>query len=514
MANDDEMKRAFYGALQNLMGERAGRGNPGGTKAEGIRKKLAAVAAPDAKPDENDEAAKKAVREVLSYRYFDDAEQSTLKRVLESFATFVPWLHEETEKLLKKDEDADEKKHAMTLEDFDAYCAEQGIELRYNVLSRHYDTGGIDAEDLVTDAYSNLVNVYTRVTPDICHSYAKRLSRMHSYNPVMERLSAVRWDGVDRVTTLCDAMRIDADDSLSRVLVRKWLCQAVALAQNEKDFGIAAQGVLVLQGPEGIGKSTLVQRLVFGDLDLWTDETLHVNDKDSKMHVTSKWIAEMPELGQVFRRNDADAIKRFLTAPRDSFRVPYAKDEETHPRRVSFFGTLNPKGGDYRYLSGDDTNRRFWTVIGHYPKGTKLDHKAINEMDMVQLWRQSFEDVRENGPSAYELTKAEQDALITRNKNYSKPLPAEEELRDIIAKADLTDIYGKAFYKLGLATATDIIKDNDSLKRFSIQQIGAALNKLGFEQDRRRRYNFWRPVYSETSVFGQAEKRAAKADEE
>ena len=60
--NNEEMKQAFYGALQNLMRDRAGRGNPGGTKAEGIRKKLAAVAAPDAKPDENDEAAKKAVR--------------------------------------------------------------------------------------------------------------------------------------------------------------------------------------------------------------------------------------------------------------------------------------------------------------------------------------------------------------------------------------------------------------------------------------------------------------------
>lgn len=487
-----------------MMRGRSERGGAGAKKAETISKRLAAVA--------HEEDVRDLVRDIVRYpvKYWTPEERNRLGEIFKSYGDIVePWIYDITEAA----DEGDEKKHAMTLEDFDGYLVEQGIELRYNVLARRYDTGGIDAADLVTDAYSALVNRYTRVTPDICDAYAKRISRMHSYNPVMERLQPVTWDGVDRVSILCDAMRIDEADTLSRALVRKWLCQAVALAQNEKDFGIAAQGVLVLQGPEGIGKSTLVQRLVFGDLDLWTDETLHVNDKDSKIHVTSKWIAEMPELGQVFRRNDADAIKRFLTAPRDTFRIPYGMREETHPRRVSFFGTLNPKGDDYRYLSGDDTNRRFWTVIGHYPKGTKLDHKAINELDMVQLWRQSFEDVMKHGGAAYELSKSEMDELIARNKNYSKSLPAEEELRDIIAKAEAENANKRTkAYKLCMMTASDIqLNYEHVLKRYSVNQIGAALNKLGFEQRRGRVYSFWCPANNSSIYAAMEEKDAEKA---
>lgn len=513
MANFDELQRAeLCDALRSLLKSRSERGEAGSKKAEGLFKRIDKLMNETPVPEEG---LRGVVRDVYRYpvKYWTDAEKDKLTDILGRYSEVSePMLYD----LMAGDgaEDEPEKKHALTLEDVDAYFAAEGIELRFNVLSRQYETGGIDAGDMTTDAYSRLVNAYTRVTPEIIDMYAKRLSRMHSYNPVRERIEGVTWDGVDRVSTLCDAMRIDAGDGLSRVLVQKWLAQAVALALNEKDFGIAGQGVLVLEGPEGIGKSTLTRRLVFNDLDLWTDEDLHIADKDSKMHITSKWIAELSELGKVFRRNDGDAIKRFITAPRDSFRVPYGRQEETHPRRVSFFGTLNPKGNDFRYLSGDDVNRRFWTVIGHFSNGIKLDFEKINTLDMAQLWRQSYDDVMNRGPLAYELTKNESDALAERNKQFAKPLPAEEELRDIIAKADLTDIYGKALYRLGPVTASDIIKDNDSLKRFTIQQIGAAMNKLGFEQDRRRRYNFWRPVYTVTSVYGQAEERAATADEE
>ena len=56
-------------------------------------------------------------------------------------------------------------------------------------------------------------------------------------------------------------MHIDIDDDLSRILIHKWLRMAYALAQNRSEYPFGAEGILVLQGEQGIGKTALCSKL-------------------------------------------------------------------------------------------------------------------------------------------------------------------------------------------------------------------------------------------------------------
>lgn len=495
--------------LRDLMKSRSERGEAGNKKAEGLYKRLDALVNRRGYP--SDEEACGIVRDVVKYppKYWNNNEFEELKTIFARYGDIInPWVSD-----MNFDEEAaaSEKKHALTLEDFDGYLAEKGIDLRYNVISRTYENGGIAADDFTADTYSDLVNRYTKVSVDIVDMYAARLSRRNSYNPVLERVKSVSWDGVDRLEDLCDIIRIAPEDKLSRTLVRKWCCQAIALAQNEKDIQIAGQGVLVLQGAQNAGKSTLCRRLAFDDQSLFTDAPLRVDDRDSVSRITSRWICELSELGRIFRRNDSDAIKQFLTSPQDSFRVPYGRHDETHPRRVSFIATLNPHGDDYRYLSGDGGDRRFWTVLCQIPEGVHFDFAKENALDIKKMWRQAFDEVNDLGDAAFKLTDEEMAQLVTRNKEYAKPIPGEEELRDILAEVEHRNSKGRKAYKYILVSASQLKMEYEHhLRNVGILQISAALSKLGFKQQSHRRYYFPVPIHSSLSVNGYSDETDAE----
>lgn len=511
MANFDELQRAeLCDALRSLLKARAERGEAGSKKAEGLFKRIDKLMNETPVPEEG---LRGVVRDVYRYpvKYWTDTEKDKLTGIFGRYSEVSePMLYD----LMAGDgtEDEPEKKHSLTLEDFDSYLAEKGILLRYNSITRTYENGGITAADFTADCYSELVNRFNRVTFDVIDAYAARLSHQNAYNPVLEKLDGVTWDGIDRIAELCDIIRIDAADELSRTLVKKWCCQAVALAQNDGNAQLAGQGVLVLMGAQGAGKSTLCRKLAFDDATLYTDAKLKVDDRDSQARVTARWICELSELGRMFRSNDSDALKNFLTSTADSFRVPYGRRDESYPRRVNFIATLNPRGSDYRYLNDDGGDRRFWTVRCIIPDGVRFDFERENALDVCQLWRQAFEEVAERGRAAYELTDKELSELLKRNRQFTRPLPAEEELRDIIAQAETADENGRRRYKKVMQTATDIKANFDSLRGFGVKQIAAALDRLGFEQDWRRRYEFWSPIHSPTSVYAaMAEKDAEKA---
>ena len=510
MANNEQLVllAELLDSLRTLTKSRAERGEAGYKKASGLYERLDKLIKKGGYP--SDEEARGIVRDVYRYpvKYWTDAEKNKLTDIISRYSAVAePMLYD----LMNGDgaEDEPEKKHSLTLEDFDGYLAEKGIELRYNSITRAYENGGISAADFTADCYSELVNRFNRVTFDVIDAYAARLSHRNAYNPVLEKLDGVTWDGIDRIAELCDIIRVDAADALSRTLVRKWCCQAIALAQNDSTTQLTAQGVLVLMGAQGAGKSTLCRKLAFNDATLYTDAKLKVDDRDSISRVTARWICELSELGRMFRSNDGDALKNFLTSSEDKFRRPYGMHDEEYPRRVSFIATLNPRGSDYRYLNDDGGDRRFWTVQCIIPDGVRFDFERENALNVCQLWRQAFEEVAERGPAAYELTDKELSELLKRNRQFTRPLPAEEELRDICAQAETADEYGRRRYKKTLQTATEIKANFDSLRGFGVKQIAAALDRLGHEQDWRRRYEFWCPVHSPTSVYAALDEKKA-----
>lgn len=477
------------------------RGQPGTVKAAKLARELEKILSESGSVADLKKAMLAGINHLTKDGYANEEEFQELSAMFD----FLP--DDLKQRFKDGEETADKKKTALTLTDMQEYLnSEAKVSISYNEVTREFENGGINPDSLTTKAYSDLVNRYSRVTPDIIERYCAYISRENTYNPVLDKIKGIVWDKVDRIAELCEVLRIAADDELSRKLVRTWCCQTIALINNKEDKPIAGQGILILQTPQDAGKSTLVRKLAFDDPDLYTDAGLKVGDRDSVARITSKWLAELSEIGNIFRSNDPDALKQFLTSPKDQFRVPYGRHDETHARRVSFIGTLNPKGGDRRYLSDDGGDRRYWTVLCQVNEGERFDIERENQIDMAQLWRQAFELVQTEGEKAYRLTKDETNMLIARNREYMKPIAAEAELRDIIEQSFRKDHHGKPKYKLSFLTVTEIKKIySDELKTFSAEKIGAALKRLGYVQDRRRRYQFPVPVFTSLSVDGSAE---------
>ena len=161
------------------------------------------------------------------------------------------------------------------------------------------------------------------------------------------------WDGVPRVERLLIDYLGAPDTAYVRAVTRKTLCAAV---QRVFLPGCKFDHILVLSGPQGVGKSTLLARLGMS----WFSDSLTVsdmNDKTAAEQLQGHWIIEIGEMAGM-KRAELEKVKAFLTRQDDKYRMAYGRRVTSHLRQCVFFGTTNQEG----YLRDLTGNRRFWTV--------------------------------------------------------------------------------------------------------------------------------------------------------
>lgn len=248
------------------------------------------------------------------------------------------------------------------------------------------------------------------------------IAEEHRYNPVLDMLNAEIWDGFDRIAELYDIWGVT--DQLARTLIRKWLIQCVAMACNDEITPQGADGVLVLQGPQGVGKTSALRELVPLPRMFKEGARLDMKEKDTYIQALACWICELGELDRTTVRDSA-GLKAFLTQDLDEYRTPYSRKAVQRPRRTSFCGSVNP--GDY--LVDETGNRRFWTV-----QITQIDLErlfALTDEWKRQLWAQVYVLYQQN-PQGFRLDGVSRAALEAVNAQYTRALDYELELRDML----------------------------------------------------------------------------------
>ncbi|ESY21733.1 virulence protein E [Mesorhizobium sp. LNJC395A00] len=207
------------------------------------------------------------------------------------------------------------------------------------------------------------------------------LAQENSFNPVLDRIEALPWDGVPRIDTWLSAYLGADDNELNRAFARAVLIAAVRRARRP---GCKFDCVLVLEGPQGRGKSSVLKILAGGE-DFFSDEiAIGVSYKEQQELLQGKWIVELPELAGL-RNADIRGVKQFVSKTHDRGRPAFGRSVEEMPRRCIFIGTTN----DSQYLHDATGNRRFWPVaVG------KIDLQGLAE-DMPQLWAEAAEAERE-----------------------------------------------------------------------------------------------------------------------
>jgi predicted P-loop ATPase len=288
------------------------------------------------------------------------------------------------------------------------------IQVSYNEIKKKlqislpYQGGSADNADntAMTSILSlaTLNGVATMPIPQIVELLGDR----NPYNPVSEWILSKPWDGTDRMEAVYETLTVREGfpEDLKKVLVRKWLLSAVAAAN--KPSGFKGRGVLVFQGPQGIGKTSWLSSLVtdpaLRDVVVKVDHHLDANNKDSILGAITHWLVEIGELDSSFRKDFA-RLKGFLTSDSDKVRRPYARTESEYPRRTVFFATVN----DENFLVDHTGNTRWWT----------LPLQAINfehGIDMQQAFAQLAEDF-DKGANWW-LTKAEEEQLEACNSDH------------------------------------------------------------------------------------------------
>ncbi len=109
--------------------------------------------------------------------------------------------------------------------------------------------------------------------------------------------------------------------------------------------------MLVLEGPEGLSKSRLLETLAVHDD--WFSDGLPLNADDKKMieGASGKWIIEVSEL-QGMRKGNVGKIKAQISRKRDRARLAYGRLPVEVDRQCVFFGSVNPiEAEGYRVLT-------------------------------------------------------------------------------------------------------------------------------------------------------------------
>ena len=359
----------------------------------------------------------------------------------------------------------------------------KGITLRLNRISREIEISGLP-DEIKED---KLNNFFVWAYDDLRHFYS--VSRQHSddlfrliatensFNPVSELLYDVAPDtGKDYEAELFEILGLPESDELSRTLLHKAFLQSMALLYNPADNPQGADGIPVLCGPQGIGKSTLVCKLGLSPQLCRLGLNLNFDDKDTVYRAITCFVGEIAEIESTMKQ-DCERLKAFITNPIDEIRLPYARYSTKIPRRTSLFGTCNSDD----FLCDPTGLRRFWVIPLR-----KIDLELLQKFDALKFWKQvemkySDELIKGRGDVCFRLTPEERERLAERNANYQKPIAAQTEVADI-----LHSTLGAKEYRWTYTTVTEFKTCFEVLKPYSSQKIGKALDVLGVPLERRR----------------------------
>lgn len=283
-----------------------------------------------------------------------------------------------------------------------------------------------------------------------------------SYHPIREFFETLPdWDGVERADTLLIDYLGAEDTPYVRAVTRKELCAAYCRVYHP---GIKFDSMIVLNGDQGIGKSTLIAKLG-GE---WYSDSLNLsdmNDKTAAEKLQGYWIMEIGELAGM-RKADLDKVKAFISRQDDKYRASFGRRVTPHPRQCVFFGTTNSQNGYLRDITG---NRRYWNV--KVPGNGKYKPWDMDEDTVKQVWAEVMVYAKAGeklylSPELEDYAKEEQRAAMERDDREGLV----QEYLDMLLPDhwDSMDVYKRRDY---VRDADDPMRPDGSVRRMEVSNM-------------------------------------------
>lgn len=209
----------------------------------------------------------------------------------------------------------------------------------------------------------------------------RRLLAKREYNPVLDLVEALEWDGVNRCEHFLSKWALAEDDEYTREVSR--LIFAGGINRIYKP-GCKFDDVPVLIGTQqGEGKSTLVRWLALRDE--FFAEAKEVDGARAVEQIEGAWICEFSEMAAMTKAREQESVKAYITRQFDDHRKPYDRNKSRLPRRCIFVGTSNKE----QMLVDQTGNRRFYPVIVHSSGYDLHDHEDECRAYIEQCWAEA-----------------------------------------------------------------------------------------------------------------------------
>lgn len=365
-----------------------------------------------------------------------------------------------------------------TARNLETLLRNEGLKVSYSMIRRKLIVKSEDKEkerkfNDGPNSYGNLLTYCTdqftrdglRTSTAKVHEWITQIADDNKVNEAKGYLEGVQmiYGGSKGIDRLFNCLKVSGDEQLSRMLLRKWLCQCAAMTHNERgSFG--ADGVLVLQGPHGIGKTSFFRKCCSLGLDYFIEGAALDGSKDKLMESTTAWIGELGELPRSMK--DLDSMKAFITSPSDKFRAPYTKKAEIYPRLTSFGATTN----DDNFMK-ESKERRLWVISVE-----DIDLAALDKVCFEEVWAEAMDLYEVLGQKSFRLTKEERAALRKENRRFC--MVTEEEAL-LLEKLD----WAQPREQWKECTATDICDRVALGRHISPVKMGQALRNIGYDKN-------------------------------
>lgn len=280
-------------------------------------------------------------------------------------------------------------------------------------------------------------------------------------HPVRDYLNEIKWDKKKRIDTLLVRAAHAEDTPYVRAVTKNFFLSAVARIFRP---GEKVDTMLILEGPQNVGKSTLFRALAS---DTWFLDTLFTpGTKDAYQSLRRRWIIEWSEL-DALNRVELSRVKAFVSSTTDSYRPSYGKSTIDFPRQCVFVGTVNPSEG---YLNDPTGSRRFWPVtVG------RVDLKLVRA-ERDQLWAEAVARYRKDEVWHLDDQKLIKAAAEEADKRRERE-PWEKHFRDWLAEHERS--------KKGVTTEELLTKAvgmrKDVQDRSAQTKAGKALRAIGWD---------------------------------
>lgn len=383
-----------------------------------------------------------------------------------------------------------------------------GMEIKGEVPWNHPSKFWRDADDAQLISYVDAhYGTFSARNYDIA---VTKVADDRAYHPIREFIESLpEWDKVPRVDTLLVDYLGASDTAYVRAVTRKTLCAAISRVLRP---GCKFDSMLVLNGPQGVGKSTLIAKLA-GE---WFSDSLNLGDTKDKTaaeKLQGYWILEIGELAGL-KKAEVETLRSFLSRQNDIYRAAFGKRATPHLRQCVFFGTTNAESG---YLRDTTGNRRFWPV--KTPGSGKKQSWNLTHEEILQIWAEALVYVRQGeklylSPEMDALAKDEQREAMESDereglvREYLDTLLPERwaemdlfERRNFLSGSDFGGLQEKGTVRRTSVSNMEIWcecfgKERANLRRTDSNELTGILARLGWKRaDNKVRIPLYGPQY-------------------